>query len=211
MEYTSLLLENAVNELAKLPGVGQRTALRFALHLLKQNEDNTLKLAKSLISLVSEIKHCKQCNNLSDSEICSICANPQRQNDTICVVENIREVMAIESTNQYKGLYHVLGGVISPIEGIGVGDIAIEHLIKRVEKENIKEIILALPTTMEGDTTNFYIYRRLQNAYSQSPIANNQGLKISQIARGVAIGNELEYTDEITLGRSIINRIEFKG
>ena len=138
MEYTSLILENAVNELAKLPGVGQRTALRFALHLLKQNEDNTIQLAKSLISLVNEIKHCKRCNNLSDSEICSICAHPQRQNDTICVVENIREVMAIESTNQYKGLYHVLGGVISPIEGIGVGDIAIEHLIKRLEQEDIK-------------------------------------------------------------------------
>ncbi|MBO7224661.1 MAG: recombination protein RecR, partial [Bacteroidales bacterium] len=176
MEYTSLILENAVNELAKLPGVGQRTALRFALHLLKQNEDNTIQLAKSLISLVSEIKHCKRCNNLSDSEICSICANPQRQNDTICVVENIREVMAIESTNQYKGLYHVLGGVISPIEGIGVGDIAIEHLIKRVEQEDIKEIILALPTTMEGDTTSFYINKLLEN----------HNIKISAIARGVA-------------------------
>ncbi len=199
MEYTSLILENAVNELAKLPGVGQRTALRFALHLLKQNEDNTLQLAKSLISLVSEIKHCKQCNNLSDSEICSICANPQRQNDTICVVENIREVMAIESTNQYKGLYHVLGGVISPIEGIGVGDIAIEQLIKRVEKENIKEIILALPTTMEGDTTSFYINKLLEP----------YNVRISAIARGVAIGDKIEYADEQTLARSILNRREF--
>lgn len=199
MEYTSLILENAVNELAKLPGVGQRTALRFALHLLKQNEDNTLQLAKSLISLVSEIKHCKQCNNLSDSEICSICANPQRQNDTICVVENIREVMAIESTNQYKGLYHVLGGVISPIEGIGVGDIAIEHLIKRVEQEDIKEIILALPTTMEGDTTSFYINKLLEN----------HNIKISAIARGVAIGDKIEYADEQTLARSILNRRDF--
>lgn len=199
MEYTSLILENAVNELAKLPGVGQRTALRFALHLLKQNEDNTLQLAKSLISLVSEIKHCKRCNNLSDSEICSICANPQRQNDTICVVENIREVMAIESTNQYKGLYHVLGGVISPIEGIGVGDIAIEHLIKRVEQEEIKEIILALPTTMEGDTTSFYINKLLEN----------HNIKISAIARGVAIGDKIEYADEQTLARSILNRRDF--
>lgn len=199
MEYTSLILENAVNELAKLPGVGQRTALRFALHLLKQNEDNTLQLAKSLISLVSEIKHCKRCNNLSDSEICSICANPQRQNDTICVVENIREVMAIESTNQYKGLYHVLGGVISPIEGIGVGDIAIEHLIKRVEQEDIKEIILALPTTMEGDTTSFYINKLLEN----------HNIKISAIARGVAIGDKIEYADEQTLARSILNRRDF--
>ena len=199
MEYTSLILENAVNELAKLPGVGQRTALRFALHLLKQNEDNTLQLAKSLISLVSEIKHCKQCNNLSDSEICSICANPQRQNDTICVVENIREVMAIESTNQYKGLYHVLGGVISPIEGIGVGDIAIEQLIKRVEKENIKEIILALPTTMEGDTTSFYINKLLEP----------YNVRISAIARGVAIGDKIEYADEQTLARSILNRRDF--
>lgn len=199
MEYTSLILENAVNELAKLPGVGQRTALRFALHLLKQNEDNTIQLAKSLISLVSEIKHCKRCNNLSDSEICSICANPQRQNDTICVVENIREVMAIESTNQYKGLYHVLGGVISPIEGIGVGDIAIEQLIKRVEQENIKEIILALPTTMEGDTTSFYINKLLEN----------HNIKISAIARGVAIGDKIEYADEQTLARSILNRRDF--
>ena len=199
MEYTSLILENAVNELAKLPGVGQRTALRFALHLLKQNEDNTLQLAKSLISLVSEIKHCKRCNNLSDSEICSICANPQRQNDTICVVENIREVMAIESTNQYKGLYHVLGGVISPIEGIGVGDIAIEQLIKRVEQEEIKEIILALPPTMEGDTTSFYINKLLEN----------HNIKISAIARGVAIGDKIEYADEQTLARSILNRRDF--
>ncbi len=199
MEYTSLLLENAVNELAKLPGVGQRTALRFALHLLKQNEDNTLKLAKSLVDLVTEIKHCKRCNNLSDSEICSICANSERQSDIICVVENIREVMAIESTNQYKGLYHVLGGVISPIEGIGVGDIAIEQLIKRVEQENIKEIILALPTTMEGDTTSFYINKLLE------PF----NIKISAIARGVAIGDKIEYADEQTLARSILNRRDF--
>lgn len=199
MEYTSLLLENAVNELAKLPGVGQRTALRFALHLLKQNEDNTLRLAKSLVDLVTEIKHCKRCNNLSDSEICSICANNERQSDTICVVENIREVMAIESTNQYKGLYHVLGGVISPIEGIGVGDIAIEHLIKRVEQENVKEIILALPTTMEGDTTSFYINKLLEP----------YNIKISAIARGVAIGDKIEYADEQTLARSILNRRDF--
>ena len=199
MEYTSLLLENAVNELAKLPGVGQRTALRFALHLLKQNEDNTIQLAKSLISLVSEIKHCKRCNNLSDSEICSICASSERQSDIICVVENIREVMAIESTNQYKGLYHVLGGVISPIEGIGVGDIAIEQLIKRVEQEEIKEIILALPTTMEGDTTSFYINKLLEN----------HNIKISAIARGVAIGDKIEYADEQTLARSILNRRDF--
>lgn len=199
MEYTSLILENAVNELAKLPGVGQRTALRFALHLLKQNEDNTLKLAKSLVDLVTEIKHCKRCNNLSDSEICSICANSERQSDIICVVENIREVMAIESTNQYKGLYHVLGGVISPIEGVGVGDIAIEQLIKRVEQENIKEIILALPTTMEGDTTSFYINKLLE------PF----NIKISAIARGVAIGDKIEYADEQTLARSILNRRDF--
>lgn len=199
MEYTSLILENAVNELAKLPGVGQRTALRFALHLLKQNEDNTLRLSKSLVDLVTEIKYCKRCNNLSDSEICSICANSERQSDIICVVENIREVMAIESTNQYKGLYHVLGGVISPIEGIGVGDIAIEQLIKRVEQENIKEIILALPTTMEGDTTSFYINKLLE------PF----NIKISAIARGVAIGDKIEYADEQTLARSILNRRDF--
>jgi recombination protein RecR len=199
MEYTSLILENAVNELAKLPGVGQRTALRFALHLLKQSEDNTLQLAKSLVDLVNEIKHCKRCNNLSDNDLCSICANSERQSDTICVVENIREVMAIESTNQYKGLYHVLGGVISPIEGIGVGDIAIEHLIKRVEQESIKEIILALPTTMEGDTTSFYINKLLEP----------YNVKISAIARGVAIGDKIEYADEQTLARSILNRRDF--
>lgn len=199
MEYTSLILENAVNELAKLPGVGQRTALRFALHLLKQSEDNTLQLAKSLVDLVNEIKHCQRCNNLSDNDLCSICANSERQSDTICVVENIREVMAIESTNQYKGLYHVLGGVISPIEGIGVGDIAIEHLIKRVEQESIKEIILALPTTMEGDTTSFYINKLLEP----------YNVKISAIARGVAIGDKIEYADEQTLARSILNRRDF--
>ncbi len=199
MEYTSLILENAVKELAKLPGVGQRTALRFALHLLKQDENHTLQLAKSLIDLVSEIKHCKICNNLSDTEVCSICANEQRQKDTICVVENIREVMAIEATNQYRGLYHVLGGVISPIEGIGVGDISIEQLVKRVEKEEIKEIILALPTTMEGDTTSFYINKLLE-PYK---------IKISAIARGVAIGDKIEYADEQTLARSILNRRDF--
>ena len=199
MEYTSVILENAVNELAKLPGIGQRTALRFALHLLKQNEDNTLRLAKSLVELVTEIKHCKVCNNLSDSEICSICANNDRQKDVICVVENIREVMAIESTNQYRGLYHVLGGVISPIEGVGVGDIAIEQLIKRVEQENVKEIILALPTTMEGDTTSFYINKLLEP----------YNIKISAIARGVAIGDKIEYADEQTLARSILNRRDF--
>ena len=199
MEYTSVILENAVNELAKLPGIGQRTALRFALHLLKQNEDNTLRLAKSLVELVTEIKHCKVCNNLSDSEICSICANNDRQKDVICVVENIREVMAIESTNQYRGLYHVLGGVISPIEGVGVGDIAIEQLIKRVEQENVKEIILALPTTMEGDTTSFYINKLLEP----------YNVRISAIARGVAIGDKIEYADEQTLARSILNRRDF--
>lgn len=199
MEYTSLILENAVKELAKLPGVGQRTALRFALHLLKQDENHTLQLAKSLIDLVSEIKHCKICNNLSDTEVCSICANPERQRDVICVVENIREVMAIEATNQYRGLYHVLGGVISPIEGIGVGDISIEQLVKRVEKEEIKEIILALPTTMEGDTTSFYI-NKLIEPYQ---------IKISAIARGVAIGDKIEYADEQTLARSILNRRDF--
>ena len=199
MEYTSLILENAVKELAKLPGVGQRTALRFALHLLKQDENHTLQLAKSLIDLVSEIKHCKICNNLSDTEVCSICANPERQRDVICVVENIREVMAIEATNQYRGLYHVLGGVISPIEGIGVGDISIEQLVKRVEKEEIKEIILALPTTMEGDTTSFYINKLLE-PYQ---------IKISAIARGVAIGDKIEYADEQTLARSILNRRDF--
>lgn len=199
MEYTSNLLENAVNELSKLPSVGKKTALRFALHLLKQSEDNTIQLANSLVKMITEIKHCKHCNNLSDNDICSICANNDRQKDIVCVVENIREVMAIESTNQYKGVYHVLGGVISPIEGIGVGDIAIEQLIQRVEKEEIKEVILALPTTMEGETTSFYINKLLER----------YKIKISAIAQGVAIGDKIEYADEQTLARAIVNRRDF--
>lgn len=195
----SLLLENAVDELSKLPGVGKRTALRFALHLLKQSEIEVDALSTSLTRLRNEIKYCVKCNSISDTETCAICANPRRNPAIICVVENIRDVMAIENTLQFNGLYHVLGGVISPIEGIGINDLHIDSLLKRVQEENIEEIILALPTTMEGDTTNFYINKQL--------IPFN--IKVSAIARGVAIGDNLEFADEITLGRSILNRTPF--
>ena len=209
--YPSILLSDAVEQMASLPGVGRKTALRLVLHLLRQPDKDVEAFAGALTRLKQEVKYCRVCHTISDQEVCPICQSHSRDKHTVCVVENVQDVMSIENTGQYNGLYHVLGGIISPMDGVGPSDIEIDSLIKRIEQGEIQEVILALPTTMEGDTTNFYIYRRLQNAYSQSPIANNQGLKISQIARGVAIGNELEYTDEITLGRSIINRIEFKG
>ena len=195
----SQILENVVEELSKLPGIGKRTALRFALHLLKQPIKETESLATALTSLVTEIKYCTKCHCISDNEICPICSNPKRNCTIVCVVENIQDVMAIENTGQFNGLYHVLGGIISPIDGIGINDINIASLITRVENENIKEVILALPTTMEGDTTNFYINKQLQK----------YDITISTIARGIAIGDNLEYADEITLGRSILNRIPF--
>lgn len=195
----SQILENVVEELSKLPGIGKRTALRFALHLLKQPIKETESLATALTNLVTEIKYCTKCHCISDNEICPICSNPKRNCTIVCVVENIQDVMAIENTGQFNGLYHVLGGVISPIDGIGINDINIASLITRVENENIKEVILALPTTMEGDTTNFYINKQLQK----------YDITISTIARGIAIGDNLEYADEITLGRSILNRIPF--
>lgn len=209
--YPSILLSKAVDQFASLPGIGRKTALRLVLHLLRQSDHDVEAFTAALNSLKKDVHYCRICHTVSDQEVCPICQSHKRDKHIVCVVENVQDVMSIENTGQYHGLYHVLGGVISPMDGIGPSDLEIDSLVARIGPEEIQEVILALPTTMEGDTTNFYIYRRLQNAYSQSPIANNQGLKISQIARGVAIGNELEYTDEITLGRSIINRIEFKG
>lgn len=204
--YPSILLGNAVDQFASLPGVGRKTALRLVLHLLRQSDDKVIGFAKSLTDLKANIHYCRICHNISDQEVCSICSGHHRDRQTVCVVENIQDVMSIENTGQYNGLYHVLGGVISPIDGIGPKDIEIDSLVERILPENIQEVILALPTTMEGDTTNFYIYRRLSVFTSA-----DKPLKVSQIARGVAVGNDLEYTDEITLGRSIINRVEFRG
>lgn len=200
-QYPSSLLENAVNEFSKLPGIGRKTALRLSLHLLRQSEAEAEKFGNAMIQLRKKIKYCRMCHNISDTGICQICSNPARDNKTICVVENIRDVMSIENTQQFKGLYHVLGGIISPMDGVGPGDIEINSLIERVEKEEINEVILALGATMEGDTTNFYIYRKL------SPY----NVRITTIARGVAVGDELEYADEVTLGRSILNRVDFSN
>jgi recombination protein RecR len=197
--YPSRLLEQAVREFSRLPGVGNKTALRLVLHLLKQPKEEVEIFGQTLIQLRNNIKHCKVCRNISDTETCQICSSPSRDNQTICVVENISDVMSIENTQQYSGVYHVLGGIISPMEGVGPADLFIDALDERVSSDNIKEVILALSTTMEGDTTNFYIYKRL----SKYPV------KITTLSRGVAIGDELEYADEITLGRSIINRTLF--
>lgn len=204
-DYPSIVLEQAVNQMASLPGVGRRTALRLVLHLLRQSDAEIEAFAGAFTRLKKDVIYCRECHNISDTEVCPICASTRRDHTTICVVENVQDVMSIENTGQYNGVYHVLGGIISPMEGIGPKDIEIDSLVERVSKGGIDEIILALPTTMEGDTTNFYIYRRLQNAgLAEMP-------KLSQIARGVAVGNQLEYTDEITLGRSIVNRTEFKA
>lgn len=197
--------------MASLPGVGRRTALRLVLHLLRQSEAEVEAFAGSFTRLKKEVVYCSECHNISDTEICPICSSPRRDHSTICVVENVQDVMSIENTGQYTGVYHVLGGVISPMEGVGPKDIEIDSLIERITKGGVDEIILALPTTMEGDTTNFYIYRRIQNTDRCADRIQNGELKISQIARGVAVGNQIEYTDEITLGRSIVNRIAFKG
>ena len=196
--------------MASLPGVGRRTALRLVLHLLRQSDAEVEAFAGSFLRLKQEVVYCSVCHNISDTTVCPICSSTHRDHTTICVVENVQDVMSIENTGQYNGVYHVLGGVISPMEGIGPKDLEIDSLIARVAAGDVQEIILALPTTMEGDTTNFYIYRRVQNLKSQ--ISNLKcDLRITQIARGVAVGNQLEYTDEITLGRSIINRTEFKS
>ena len=198
--YPSVLLEQAVNQFAQLPGVGRKSSLRHVLWLLKQPEADVDAFADALKRLRHEVQYCKQCHNISDHEVCPICMSPNHDKHTICVVENVQDVMQIENTGQYTGLYHVLGGIISPMDGIGPKDIEIDSLVERMAPEAIQEVILALPSTMEGDTTNFYIYRRLQPS----------GVRVSQIARGIAIGGEIEYTDELTLGRSILNRTEFK-
>lgn len=199
--YPSKLLESAVSELAKLPGIGRKTALRLALHLLKQDRLSVEAFGNSVIKMRNEVVYCRQCHNISDEELCSICAAPKRDQTTICVVESVRDVMAIENTSQFIGVYHVLGGIISPMEGVGPDDLSINSLLVRIHSGEISEVILALPTTIEGDTTNFYLYKRLKES----------GVKISTIARGVSIGDELEYTDEITLGRSILNRLPYEG
>ncbi|MCF6296914.1 MAG: recombination mediator RecR [Flavobacteriaceae bacterium] len=201
MNFSSKLLENAVNEMSQLPGIGKRTALRLVLHLLKQPKEQTGYLATAIQNFRNDIKLCKTCHNISDIETCEICANPNRNTEIICVVEDIRDVMAIENTIQFKGLYHVLGGKISPIEGVGPHNLTIESLVRKVKESRVKEIIFALSSTMEGDTTNFYIYRQLQEF----------NVKLSTIARGISVGDELEYTDEVTLGRSIINRVPFEN
>lgn len=210
-DYPSQILEQAVNQMASLPGVGRRTALRLVLHLLRQTEAEVEAFSGAFTRLKKEVIYCRECHNISDTEICPICSSPRRDHSTICVVENVQDVMSIENTGQYTGVYHVLGGVISPMEGVGPKDIEIDSLIERITKGGVDEIILALPTTMEGDTTNFYIYRRIQNTDRCADRIQHGELKISQIARGVAVGNQIEYTDEITLGRSIVNRIAFKG
>lgn len=209
--YPSILLSKAVDQFASLPGIGRKTALRLVLHLLRQPQKDVEAFTDALSSLKQDVHYCRICHTVSDEEICPICNSHSRDRHTICVVENVQDVMSIENTGQFHGLYHVLGGVISPMDGVGPSNLEIDSLVERIVPEKIKEVILALPTTMEGDTTNFYIYKRLHNFINALPVEGEDGgLKISQIARGVAIGNELEYTDEITLGRSIVNRIEFK-
>ena len=200
-QYQSLLLEKAVQEFSRLPGIGRKTALRLVLHLLRQDTDEVERFANAITTMKREVRFCRICHNISDSEVCPICSDRRRDVSTICVVENIQDVMAIENTQQYHGLYHVLGGIISPMDGIGPSDLEIESLAGRVAKGDVKEVILALSPTMEGDTTNFYIFRKLASF----------NVKLSIIARGVAVGNELEYTDEVTLGRSILNRTPFEG
>ena len=201
-QYSSQLLERAVQEFGRLPGIGRKTALRLVLHLLRQDTEDVENLASALTTLRREVKHCLVCHNISDQEVCPLCSDPRRDQSTVCVVENIQDVMAIENTQQYHGLYHVLGGVISPMDGIGPSDIEIDSLVNRVGEGNVREVILALSPTMEGDTTNFYIFRKL---------SHSEDLRISVLARGISVGNELEYTDEVTLGRSILNRTLFEG
>ena len=204
MNLPSRILEEAVEQLASLPGVGKRSALRYALFLLNEEESKVRDLSEALLRLKTHLHHCRHCHNVSDTEVCPICASEKRQKGLVCVVENVQDVMAVENTQQYRGLYHVLGGVISPIDGIGPSDLEIASLIRRVETGDpapVEEVILALPTTMEGDTTNYYIHKLLQ------PL----GVKVTTLARGVAVGDSLEYADEITLGRSILNRIPFES
>jgi recombination protein RecR len=198
-QYPSVALEKAVNEFASLPGIGKKTALRLALHLLQRSDEEVERFGNAFVNFKKDIKYCKVCHNISDTDVCSICANPKRDTATICVVENIQDVLAIENTMQFNGLYHVLGGVISPMDGIGPSNLKIAELVKRVEDGGVKEIIFALSPTMEGDTTNFFISRKL----------SSYNVKLSVIARGVTIGNNLEYADEVSLGRSIVDRTPF--
>ena len=199
-QYSSLLLDKAVGEFAKLPGIGRKTALRLVLHLLKQSDADVTSFADAITTMKRDVKYCSVCHNVSDSELCPICSDSRRDGSLVCVVENIRDVMAIENTMRYHGLYHVLGGILSPMDGIGPADIEIDSLVSRVAEGGVSEVILALSPTMEGDTTNFYISRRLRG----------YGVKLSVIARGIAVGNELEYADEVTLGRSILKRTPFE-
>lgn len=200
MELPSKLLENAVNEMSQLPGIGKRTALRLVLHLLKQPSEQTEFLSAALTAMRNDIQYCKECNTISDADICGICSNASRDKSIICVVEDVRDVMALENTGMFKGVYHVLGGKISPIEGVGPSQLKITSLVDKVKEGNVSEIIFALSSTMEGDTTNFYIYRQIKE----------YEVKTSTIARGIAVGDELEYADEVTLGRSLLNRIPFE-
>lgn len=199
--FPSKLLENAVNEFSRLPGIGKKTALRLVLHLLKKEVSEVQRFSLALTQLREQVKHCRICRNISDMDICNICGNPSRDHRTVCVVENVRDVMSIENTQQYRGVYHVLGGIISPMDGIGPADLEIDSLLERVEKKEIEEVIFALSTTMEGDSTNFYIFKKLKGST----------IKVTTLARGVSIGDEIEYTDEITLGRSIVNRMLFEN
>ena len=199
--YNSTLLENAVSELSKLPGIGRKTALRLALHLLRREEHEAVSLGQSIIDMRKNINYCRRCHNISEEEVCPICNDSRRNSSIVCVVENVKDVITIESTRQHSGLYHVLGGLIAPLEGVSPADLEIDSLVKRVTEENLEEIILALSPTIEGDTTNFYIYRKL----SDLPV------RVTMLARGLSIGNELEYTDELTLGKSIQNRVLFSS
>lgn len=201
MNFSSKLLEKAVEEFSKLPGIGKKTALRLVLNLLKREKEDVRRFSNAIVDLREEIQYCIKCHNISDLEICQLCANPNRDDSVLCIVEDIRDVMAVENTQQYKGLYHVLGGVISPMEGIGPQHLSIDSLLKKVDNGEVNEIIFALSSTMEGDTTNFYIYKKLKN----------YDIKVSTIARGIAFGDELEYADEITLGRSIVNRLPYEN
>lgn len=200
-QYSSQLLERAVESFSQLPGVGRKTALRLVLHLLRQPLEDVDSFTDAVTRVRHDVKYCKVCHNISDTDICSICSDPRRDGSVVCVVENIQDVMAIENTQQYHGLYHVLGGIISPMDGIGPHDLSIDSLVERIDEGGVKEVILALASTMEGDTTNFYISRKLKD----------KDVKLSIIARGISVGDELEYTDEVTLGRSIVNRTPFQS
>ena len=201
MDFSSKLLEQAVTEMSQLPGIGKRTALRLVLHLLKQPESQTVALSKALVDLKAQVKFCRNCHNISDSDLCEICASSSREASLVCVVEDIRDVMAIENTSQYRGHYHVLGGKISPIDGIGPSQLTIRSLVEKVKSGKVKEVIFALSSTLEGDTTNFYIYKQLEG----------EKVTTSTIARGIGVGDELEFADEVTLGRSITHRVPFEG